>query len=154
MPATVADVMSRDPITVSPETPMKDAIQLLAEHRISGLPVLDSEQKLVGIISEADLIWQESGVDVPPYITILDSVIYLKNPITFEQELHKAMGATVSEAMTSKVKTTSPNITLRDASRDLHENGVHRLPVLDGTGQLVGILTRGDIIRAMAAGLA
>lgn len=153
MPATVADVMSRDPITVSPETPMKEAIQLLAKHRISGLPVLNREQKLVGIISEADLIWQESGVDVPPYITILDSVIYLKNPITFEQELHKAIGATVSEAMTSKVKTTSPDITLRDASRDLHEDGVHRLPVLDKTGQLVGILTRGDIIRAMAAGL-
>lgn len=154
MPATVADVMSRDPITVSPETSMKEAIQLLAHHRISGLPVLNDQQALVGIISETDLIWQESGVDVPPYIAILDSVIYLKNPVTFEQELHKAMGATVSEAMTTKVKTTAPDVTLREASRALHEDGVHRLPVLDGAGKIVGILTRGDIIRAMAAGLA
>ncbi|MEM1425917.1 MAG: CBS domain-containing protein, partial [Cyanobacteria bacterium P01_H01_bin.130] len=98
MPTTVADVMSRDPITVSPETSMKEAIQLLAKHRISGLPVLNDQQELVGIISETDLIWQESGVEVPPYIAILDSVIYLKNPVTFEQELHKAVGATVSEA--------------------------------------------------------
>ena len=154
MPAIVADVMSRDPITVSPETPMKDAIQLLAQNRIGGLPVLDAQQKLVGIISETDLIWQESGVDVPPYIAILDSVIYLKNPVTYEQELHKAMGATVSEAMPTKVKTTAPEVTLRDASRDLHEDGVHRLPVIDAAGKMVGILTRGDIIRAMAAGLA
>ncbi len=154
MPATVADVMSRDPITVAPETPMKEAIQLLAQHRISGMPVLDDQGKLVGIISETDLIWQESGVEIPPYITILDSVIYLKNPVTFEQELHKAMGATVSEAMTSKVKTTTPTATLRDASRELHGDGVPRLPVLDETGKVVGILTRGDIIRAMAAGLA
>ena len=153
MPATVADVMSRDPITVAPETPMKEAIQLLAKHRISGMPVLSDKGKLVGVISETDLIWQESGVDIPPYITILDSVIYLKNPVTFEQELHKAMGATVSEAMTTKVKTTPPEATLRDASRALHGDGVHRLPVLDEGGKVVGILTRGDIIRAMAAGL-
>ncbi|MEM9770864.1 MAG: CBS domain-containing protein [Cyanobacteria bacterium P01_D01_bin.73] len=153
MPATVADVMSREPIAVTPETSMKEAIQLLAENRISGMPVLDAQQKLVGVISETDLLWQESGVDVPPYIAILDSVIYLKNPVTFEQELHKAVGATVADAMTTKVKTTTPEITLREASRKLHGDGVHRLPVLDEAGKVVGILTRGDIIRAMAAGL-
>lgn len=80
MPKTVADAMSRDPIVVRPETPLNEAIQIIAERRISGLPVVDDAGQLVGIISETDLMWQETGVDPPPYIMFLDSVIYLKIP--------------------------------------------------------------------------
>lgn len=80
MPKTVADVMSRDPIVVRPQTELKEAIQTLAERRISGLPVVDEGGKLVGIVSETDLMWQETGVTPPAYIMFLDSVIFLKNP--------------------------------------------------------------------------
>jgi CBS domain-containing protein len=65
MSKTVAEVMSRDPILVHPQTPLKEAIQILAEKRISGLPVVDDAGKLVGIISETDLMWQETGVTPP-----------------------------------------------------------------------------------------
>ncbi|HYX18192.1 MAG TPA: CBS domain-containing protein [Nostoc sp.] len=151
MPKTVADVMSRDPIVVRVETPLNEAIQILAERHISGLPVVDDVGKLVGIISETDLMWQETGVTPPAYIMFLDSVIYLKNPATYERDLHKALGQTVGEVMSKNPITISPEKTLREAATIMHDRSVHRLPVLDNTDQVIGILTRGDIIRAMAA---
>ena len=92
MSNTVADVMSRDPIVVKSETPLKEAVQILAERHISGLPVVDDAGKLVGIISETDLMWQETGVTPPAYIMFLDSVIYLQNPGNYERDLHKVLG--------------------------------------------------------------
>ncbi|MBW4568853.1 MAG: CBS domain-containing protein [Tolypothrix carrinoi HA7290-LM1] len=151
MPKTVADVMSRDPIVVRSETSLNEAIQILAERRISGLPVVDDTGKLVGIISETDLMWQETGVTPPAYIMFLDSVIYLQNPATYERDLHKALGQTVGEVMSKDPITTSPEKTLTEAARVMHDKNVHRLPVLDESGQVIGILTRGDIVRAMAA---
>lgn len=151
MPKTVADVMSRDPIVVRSETSLNEAIQILAERRISGLPVVDDAGKLVGIISETDLMWQETGVTPPAYIMFLDSVIYLQNPATYERDLHKALGQTVGEVMSKDPITTSPEKTLTQAARVMHDKNVHRLPVLDESGQVIGILTRGDIVRAMAA---
>ena len=109
MSKTVIDVMSRDPILVHPQTTLKEAIQILAEKRISGLPVIDNTGKLVGIISETDLMWQETGVTPPAYIMILDSVIYLQNPGTYERDLHKALGQTVGEVMSKNPLTISPD---------------------------------------------
>ncbi|MBN3868879.1 CBS domain-containing protein [Nostoc sp. JL33] len=151
MPKTVTDVMSRDPIVVRAETPLKEAIQILAERHISGLPVVDDVGKLVGIISETDLMWQETGVTPPAYIMFLDSVIYLQNPATYDRDLHKALGQTVGEVMSKNPISISPDKTLKEAATIMHDRSVHRLPVLDSTGQVIGILTRGDIIRAMAA---
>jgi CBS domain-containing protein len=151
MSKTVADVMSHDPILVRPETPLKEAIQILAEKRISGLPVTDHAGKLQGIISETDLMWQETGVTPPAYIMFLDSVIYLQNPGAYDRDLHKALGQTVGEVMSKNPVTISPEKTVKEAAKLMHDRNVHRLPVLDNAGQVIGILTRGDIIRAMAA---
>jgi len=152
MPKTVADIMTRNPITAKPETSLNEVIKTLAEQRISGLPVVDDAGKLVGVISETDLMWRETGATPPPYIMLLDSVIYLENPTRYERELHKALGATVGEVMTDHhVATIAPDKPLRDAAHLMHDRGVHRLPVVDDAGQVIGILTRGDIVRAMAA---
>ncbi|MDX2244699.1 MAG: CBS domain-containing protein, partial [Leptolyngbyaceae cyanobacterium bins.302] len=131
MPKIVADVMTRDPITARPETPLNQVIKILAEKRISGLPVVDEAGKLIGVISETDLMWRESGVTPPPYIMLLDSVIYLENPARYERELHKALGATVREVMTDHhVITITSDKPLRDAAQLMHERNVHRLPVV------------------------
>ncbi len=151
MPKTVTDVMTRDPIVLRTETPLKEAIQILAEKRISGIPVVDDVGKLVGIISETDLMWQETGVTPPAYIMFLDSVIYLQNPATYERELHKALGQTVGEVMSKNPITISPEKTVKEAAQLMHDRSIHRLPVIDSESQVVGILTRGDIVRAMAA---
>ncbi|MBD1850429.1 CBS domain-containing protein [Leptolyngbya sp. FACHB-711] len=152
MVTTVADVMTADPIVVKPETPLNEAIQILAEKRISGLPVVNDSGSLVGVISETDLMWQETGATPPAYIKILDSVIYLENPARYERELHKALGQTVGEVMTDRdIVTIKPDKSLREAAQLMHDRSVHRLPVLSNDGKLIGILTRGDIVRFMAA---
>ncbi len=151
MAKTVADVMSRDPILVEPQTPIKEAIKILAERRISGLPVVDETGKLVGVISETDLLWQETGVEPPVYIMFLDSVIYLENPSRHDQELHKALGQTVGEVMSGEPITIKPDQPLRKAAKLMQERSIRRLAVVDDAGKLIGILTPGDIVRAMAA---
>jgi CBS domain-containing protein len=150
MSKTVADVMSRNPIVVKAETPLNEAVKILAEQRISGLPVVDDSGNLIGIISETDLMWQEAGVTPPAYIMFLDSVIYLKNPADYERDLHKALGQTVGEVMSKNPITISADKSLKEAARIMHDRNIHRLPVLSGH-EVIGILTRGDIIRAMAA---
>lgn len=151
MAKTVADVMSRDPITVKPQTPIKEAIKILAEQRISGLPVVDDAGSLVGVISETDLLWQETGVEPPLYIMFLDSVIFLENPARHEQELHKALGQTVGEVMSTNPVTVESAQPLRKAAKLMQEKSIRRLAVVNDQGKLIGILTPGDIVRAMAA---
>lgn len=150
MNKTVADVMTPDPIVVRRETPIQEAIQLLAEKHIGALPVLDDAEKLVGVLSERDLMWREAGVETPPYFMFLDSIIYLKNPARYEQELHKALGPNVGEVMSEKPATIAPERSLRDAAHILHHKNIHQLVVVDAAGKTVGILSQGDIIRAMA----
>ncbi|NEQ96697.1 MAG: CBS domain-containing protein [Cyanothece sp. SIO2G6] len=151
----VNDVMTPDPISVTSSTSLTQAIQLIADRHISGMPVVESDGKLVGVISESDLMWQETGANPPPYIMVLDSVIYLENPATFERELHKALGQTVGEVMTKTVITIAKDAPLKQAAQLLHRHNIHRLIVVDDTKSdtktVVGILTRGDIIRYMAS---
>ncbi len=151
MPKTVADAMTPLPVVVKPQTPLNEAIKILAERRISGLPVVGDDDRLVGIISETDLMWQETGVTPPAYIMFLDSVIYLQNPATYERELHKALGQTVGEVMSSDPISISADKPLKEAAQLLHDRDVRRLPVVDANNLVIGILTRGDIVRAMAA---
>jgi CBS-domain-containing membrane protein len=151
MSDTVAHFMTRDLITVQPETSIKDVIQILADNHIGGLPVVDASEQLVGVISETDLLWQESGVTPPPYIMLLDSVIYWENPGTYERELHKALGQTAAEVMTTKPITIAPDKPLSEAAKIMHDRRIHRLFVLDDRKRVIGVLTVGDIIRAMAS---
>ena len=150
MNKTVFDVMTPTPITVKVKTNLKDAIELLAKNKISGVPVVDEEGKLEGILSESDLMWQESGVEPPPYIMILDSIIYLQNPARYEKQIHKALGQTVGEVMSAKPVSIKSDRTLKEAAQILHHKKIRRLPVVDNLGKVIGIVTQGDIIREMA----
>jgi CBS domain-containing protein len=149
-PHSVAEVMTAQPLTTTPKTPITDVVQLLSERRISGLPVVDEQGVLVGIISETDLLWQERGATPPNFLFILDAVIPLERPGRFIEELHKVMGSTVAEVMTKNPVTIRPEQTVQEAARLMMQKEVHRLPVVDKDNALVGIVTRGDIVRAMA----
>ncbi len=151
MNKSVGEVMTPNPITVKSETPLQDAIKLLAENRISALPVVDDVGKLIGVISESDLMWQESGVEAPPYIMLLDSIIYLQNPARHEKEIHKALGQTVGEVMSDNPISLKATQTLREAAHAMNNKKIRLLPVIDPDNyHVIGVLTQGDIIRAMA----
>lgn len=148
---TVSDVMSASPLTVRADMPLPEAIQLLSKHRISGLPVVDQTGKPVGELSETDLMWQASGATLPAYVMLLDSVVYLTTPRRYSQELHKALGQTVGDVMHRRVTTLTLAAPLRQAAQLMHDEQVRRVIVTDEQGTVVGILTRGDIVREMSA---
>ena len=151
MSKTVAEIMTANPTTISPEASLEEAIQILAEKEISGLPVVNEQGELVGIISETDLTWQATGVEAPPYVMFLDSVIYLQNPTKHNQEIHKALGQTVGEAMSDRPTTVKGNQLVREAAKIMHDKKVRRLPVVDDNSKLIGMITQGDVIKMMAA---
>ena len=150
MAQTVANWMNRELLTVTPSTPISEAVKLLVDRHIGGLPVIDDAGKLVGIISESDLMWREQGVEQPPYMLFLGGVIYFQNPLTYDRDLHKALGQTVGEVMTPHAISITADTTLPEAAKIMHDKKLRRLPVVDEHQHPIGIITEGDIVRAIA----
>ena len=141
---TVEDVMTRDVITVSPATPIHEAASLMVGHGVSGLPVIDAEGRVVGIISEGDLIVRQRHRKQTPWWHL-----FFTNGEQLAQDYRKAVGTRVGEVMTQRVVTISPVWSIEVAASILDSRNIRRLPVvLDG--RLVGIVSRADVIKALA----
>jgi CBS domain-containing protein len=147
----VAEVMSAPVLSVRADSPLQEAVRLLSDHHISGLPVVDAQGVLVGELSEKDLMVRESGFQSGPYVMLLDAVIYLRNPLNWDKEVHQVLGNTVADVMNNRTHSCPAELPLPAAARQLHEGGTQRLFVLDGERRPVGVLTRGDVVRALAA---
>ena len=148
---TVGEVMSAPVLTVTAETPLQDAVSLLNDHHVSGLPVVDGEGVLIGELTEQDLMVRESGVDVGPYVMLLDSVIYLRNPLNWDRQVHQVLGNSVGDLMHRDSHSCEVSLPLPKAASMLHEKGTQRLIVVDAQRHPVGVLTRGDVVRALAS---
>ena len=142
--------MTAPVLSVSAETPLQEAVKLLSEKHISGLPVVDAAGLLVGELSEKDLMVRESGFDAGPYVMLLDAVIYLRNPLQWDKQVHQVLGNTVAELMNSHPHSCTADLPLPAAAKLLNERSTQRLFVLDAQHKLVGVLTRGDVVRALA----
>ena len=143
--------MTTPVLSVNQDSPLQEAVTLMSEHHISGLPVLDASGALVGELSEQDLMVRESGFQAGPYVMLLDAVIYLRNPLNWDKEVHQVLGSSVGDVMSSNPHSCSAELPLPAAAKLLHERGTQRLFVLNGQKQPVGVLTRGDVVRALAA---
>ncbi len=145
----VREIMTSPVITVKPETTVRELADILAQNKISGVPVVDAEDRMLGMVSEADVIVQDADLHFPYYIQFLESVIYLQSVHKFEERFRKAFGSKVSEIMTEDVVSVSPDQTVREVATLMADRNVNRVPVTEN-GRLVGIVTRGDIVRAIA----
>lgn len=148
----VADVMTRDVLTVTPETGVQEIARLLWSRGISGVPVVDADGALVGIVSELDLLVRNANLHIPQYLRVLDIMIPLGNKHEFEDELRRALGATAADVMTDRVITVEPETDLADAATLMMDRDVNRLPVV-AAGRLVGIISRADFVRLLAQDL-
>lgn len=139
---TVESVMTpaEKVVSIRPTTPYKDVVKLLTGHRISALPVVGEAGSVVGIVSEADLLPKEARSQAPesgrPPLTPRES-----------QSRHKARAALAVELMTAPVITIGPDEDVSEAARRLEAHRIKRMPVVDATGRLVGIVSRRDILR-------
>lgn len=141
---TVRDVMTAAVLAAQPDTPLKEVARLLVEHRISGLPVVDDEGQVVGVVSEADLLVKGQGPDAVPR-GAFDRL--LGESEQTRQLRAKAEARTAGEAMTAPAITIDPSRSVHQAASVMIERRVNRLPVVDA-GRLVGIVTRADLVRS------
>jgi CBS domain-containing protein len=144
-----SDIMTKEVITVSLETTVQQLAQLLSAHGISGAPVVDPDGKVLGIVTESDLIDQNKKVHIPTIVTILDSFFFLENPDKMEQEMRKIAGATVADIYSSPAVTVTVQTPVDEIATIMSEKNVHTLPVVDN-GQLQGVIGKKDIIKTIA----
>jgi CBS domain-containing protein len=141
---TVDDAMTRTVVSVRPELPLKDVARLLVGHGISGLPVVDQQNRVVGVVSEADLLVKETGPAAVEHRRLERIRGASRDTKT---SLAKAHATTAGEAMTSPALTIDRRATLHAAATLMVGRGINRLPVTED-GVLVGIITRADLVRA------
>jgi CBS domain-containing protein len=140
----VESVMSRDVVSVVPTASIEEAAELMVEHGISGLPVVDETGALVGILSEGDLIMRQR-----PRTELRWWEVFFADAERLARDYQKMTGTTVVEVMTRSVVCVRPDASIEAAAALLHEHNIRRLPVV-ANGRLVGIVSRADLVRAIA----
>ena|SRR5919197_4330488 len=148
---TVGDIMDREPVTAAPEDDVGSLIKLLRERELPGVPVVDGDGTLVGMVTESDLVLRgdDSDLHLPHYIEIFGGVVFLEPLQHLEDKLRKAFANRVEEMMTADLDTISPGASVHEAARLISRSGHNRLPVVEGT-KLVGIVTRVDCLEALS----
>ena len=148
----VSEIMDTDPVTVAPDTDVEAVIALLREHGLPGVAVVNDGGRLVGIVTEADLVLPDDDGDLhlPHYVNIFGGTVFIEPLRKFESRLRKAFASNASEMMTADPTTVSPDTSIEDAARLVHEKGHNRLPVVEH-GRLVGMVTRVDLLGALVS---
>ncbi|MFD5256327.1 CBS domain-containing protein [Streptomyces bobili] len=147
----IGNLMVTDVVSVIPQTPFKEVAKLLAVHRISGLPVVDSDDKVIGVISESDLILRQAGVPPEPG-PIRSARLAWRSPSggaadTARDADTKAHAMTARDLMSQPAITVQADDTIAVAARTMAQHRVERLPVVDDKARLVGIVTRRDLLQ-------
>lgn len=142
----VKDIMTKEVITVTEDDTVEKCANLLNTHDLSGLPVVDSEGYVKGIITEGDLIKHNTKVEVPAFLEILGGIFYLDNPNKYYENVKKSMGHFVKTVMTDDVITVNSDEEIDASAKLLVRKKVKKAPVVDEDGKLIGIISRKDII--------
>jgi CBS domain-containing protein len=152
MAELIREIMDSDPATVGPESSVEDVVRILREHELPGVPVVDGDGSLVGIVTEADLVLPDDQGDlhIPHYVNLFGGTVFLEPLSRFEERLRKAFASNAGDMMTREVRSVGPDTTIREAARLIHETGHNRLPVIED-GRLAGVVTRVDVLGALAA---
>ena len=142
---TIRDVMTTETITVGPDTALREVARLMTEHRISGVPVTDDVGTVVGVVSEADFLMKEQGGGAIHHRRLAR---LLGESRTSRAQLARLGARSAGEAMTAPAITVGPWCRIAEAAQLMTERRINRLPVVDGDGSLVGIVSRADLVRA------
>lgn len=147
------DIMTKDPLTLRPEDDIAAAARIMVTKRINGLPVVDQDGTLVGIITQSDLVAQQKTLRLPSVFTLLDGYVPLASLDSLEAEFKKITAMTVAEAMTKDPATVALDTPLDHIAALMVDRQYHTLPVVDH-GRLVGVVGKEDVIRTLIPGAA
>jgi CBS domain-containing protein len=144
----ISEIMSTDVITVQPETKISQAAGLLLDKHLNGLPVVDKENNLVGILCQSDLIVQQKKLPLPTVFTLLDGLIPLTSMNHLEKDVQKMAATTVEQAMTHNPTSVDPDTELEDVADLMVRKNFHTIPVVED-GKLVGIVGKEDMLKTL-----
>jgi CBS domain-containing protein len=146
---TAKDIMTKNVVSVKPETSIEALSSLLVKNQISGAPVLDDSGALYGIVTENDLISRNKRLHIPTVVSFLDAAIYLESSKKFEEEVKRIAATKVSEICGRKVLTITEDATIADIATLMDEKKAYLLPVVRN-GKVVGIVGKRDVVRGVA----
>jgi len=143
------NIMTSGVVTVTPETSIGELSKILLENKISGVPVIDKEGKLIGIVSEADIIRENIKVQFPFYFDPLMVSGYIADFEKYSEDIKDYLNVKVELIMNHRVKTSNLSTPVSEVADIMISNSVNRIPVIDENKKVVGIITRADIIKSM-----
>ena len=144
----VKDIMTTELITVSPETEVVKAAKILLDKRINGIPVVDENEKLVGILCQSDLIAQQKRLPIPSFFTFMDGIFSTSSTKQMEKQVQKIAAITVAQAMTPNPVSVESDMGIEVVAGLMVDSGLHTIPVLH-EGKLVGIVGKEDILKTL-----
>jgi len=145
----VRDIMTSEVITIEANATIREIALLIAKHDITGLPVVDQTEKVVGVVTELDMMVRNTRFKMPNYIMILDMMVYLEYPTSYQDRVNNVLGATASQIMSSPAITINPSASIEELAELMVEKRMNPVPVVEDD-KLVGVVSRKDIIHLMA----
>jgi CBS domain-containing protein len=142
------DIMIKEVITVKQSATIEEIAKILIDNKISGVPVVDDKDILVGIVTEGDLLHKETSPRLPNAINILGAIIYYNGVDRYNEDFKKLMAGQAAEIMTDKVVVVSEDVEIDEVVKLMIKHGIKRIPVVTGD-KLVGIISRADIIKTL-----
>lgn len=142
----VKEIMAKEIMSISPEISAKEALAVLFKKHISGLPVIDSYGKLVGMFTEKDVL----KAVLPSYVSQVGKFVYDENPKAIKRKMSQLREVKVREVMRKEVITAAEDVTLCEAARLMLTQNARRIPVVDKDGIVKGIIAREDIVKAFS----
>jgi CBS domain-containing protein len=142
----ISEIATRDVVSVRPDVSAKEALDLLFKMQISGLPVINTDGKLVGMFTEKEIL----SYLLPSYVERVGRFIYDQNPKAIKKKFSELSKLNVSQLMRKDVVTTTEDTALCEVARIMLTQKARRLPVLDKTGKVLGIVARSDVLKAIS----
>jgi len=144
----VREIMATPPITVDPDLPVVEIARLLLAHRLPGAPVVDKQDVVLGVVTEADLIARNANLHLPRFLTFIDSLMPTSTSREFDEEVRRMLATSAREVMSEKFSSIVPDADVAEAATIMFERHANPLPVVEN-GRLVGMLSSTDLIRLM-----
>jgi CBS domain-containing protein len=140
--------MTTEVITISPEADITEAVKILLDKGVNGLPVVDSTGRLVGILCQSDLVRMQKSLPIPSLFTLLDGFVPMSSSALLEAEVKRIAASKVSDAMSTKVVTIEPDMTIDEIAALMVDKKFHTLPVTN-KGRLLGVVGKKDVIKTL-----
>lgn len=140
------DIMTKEVITIKENDTVELAAKTLSENNLSGLPVVDVDNKIIGMITEGDLLRRVSKIDGPSYIEILGGIFPLERKKDFIDKINKSVGYLVKDIMTEEIITVSEDTPYQEVATLMVTERINRIPVVDDEKRVIGIISRKDIM--------